>query len=780
MNACVQHFHFEPGTLIAYDGYQLVVTGSVKSGLAVRDRFLADGETVRHFVLDDGKVHELLQRHDIVIDPEFSSDRPDDLPDASKEPDFENRKPAERRTAYQKEAWCHAARVVLKGGPYYVSRITEHYADIKAIAHDRQKLIKRGVDDNGEFGARDWKPKSVSNFCMAYFAMRQPHARVLIDKTPKGNTRRNLTQEQCILLDRCCEFYLSTSEPKKSSIVALVERRFKKVREDKQARGDNSDFATPHRNTVYRRLGKFKLLQLVIGRKGFRAAQKEFSPTQHGVRALKPGELIELDFWKGDVFTFSQQSEFWGLLTPDLQAVLKDGEKKSSGKKKPRQRLWICVATDVATRMDLGMGIAEKPNERTVIEVLDMVMRDKSDISRAAGCTSVWSQHTGLGTVIFDTGNEFFNEAVQTAILNAGGSFIYGRAGVPMDKPFVERHFGGLRTLFADELPGKTGYSPQCLVAYDKEGMAAFNAEEFRLLLTRYIVDHHPQRPHMGLFGKRPIDAWKDAQKYGGVHPPTLRVRRNATGLKVKRMLTKEGVRVCGLPFGDPSLFPRYIENGEVSVEVRIDPNDLREVTILVDGQQIHLANQRPDLGRHSIRTLMAAIKAMTESKPEDREFYEYVLAKHADGLAKKIEGGIEKHGLPSTEITPEELDWFETSHCFRLNILKSPEEARSADMGDLLAGLPGTGIHTAEEIAAEKAAADREGRQPAQAIEGEDDVVTTTPAEAEPPNSKPPSAHGQKRPSKPIATADTPASKAQPPTGRLFTGPPKGKGKFT
>lgn len=776
MNAYVQHFHLSPGTLIAYDGYQLVVTGSVRSGTVVRDRFIGEDEVVRHFVLSDETVQQLFQRLDVHIDPDFSSDEPDEVQPRNKQVAFENRPTDELETAYQKEAFCLAAKSVLKKGPFFPGLIKKNLAEITTLALDRQKLNGLGTTKNGGFEARTWGPRSISNFCKLYFALPIPHPKVLLVKTREQTPRRQLTPAQCALLDQCCEAYLSTAQPKGSSIVRLVDRRFRAVEAERRAQGDTNPFSAPHRNTVYRRLQKFSRLELVISREGYRAAQKEFSPTQHGVRALKPGELIELDFWKGDVFTFSEQSKFWDKLTPDLQKVLKDG--KGKGKKKERQRIWICVALDVATRMVLGFGMAESPNERTVIEVLDMVMRDKSDISNLADCRMPWCQHCGLGTVIFDTGNEFFNEAVQTAILAAGGSFILGRAAVPMDKPFVERFFGGVRTLFADELPGKTGFSARCLVNYDKEGMAAFNAEEFRLLLTQYIVDHYPQRKHMGLFGKRPIDAWKDAQKYGCVATPPLRVRRNATGLKLTRMLTKEGVRICGIPFGDPVLFPKHLRNGKVPVEVRVDPNDLREVTILLDGKQLHLANQRPDLGRHSIRTLMAAIKEMTASRPQDRNYYEYVLARHADGLAQKIQAGIKKHGLPSTEVSTEEIDWFENSHCLKLNLMQNPDSMHSADAEDLFAGRSGRGIYTAEQIAAEQVAATETSDETLNAVASDDDEGWPPQVEGEPSAVTPKTAK-RKSPAKSASQKPAASSKAVSGTGRVFTGAPKGKGTF-
>ncbi|MEP1535555.1 MAG: hypothetical protein ABJZ56_03525 [Paracoccaceae bacterium] len=706
MNVCLQRFHFEPGTLIEYDGYSVIVAGSGQAGLIVRDRFVGDDEIAKYYVLTDGKVQEIVNRFDVVIDTDFSKNDPDDPAfDVAQDDEvlWENRSEADKKTAFQREAWCLATRTILRRPPYTETLVDKHYRDIKEAAHDRQRLNELGEIKNGAYFARSWGAKSVSNFCKTYFSAKVPHPKLLLSKKLKGNTLSELTGSQNALLDKCCQSYLSKAQPSKASIVKLVKKAFRHASDERRRNGDARPFNAPHPNTVYRRLAKFSRLHLVISREGFRAALKEFSPTQHGVRALKPGELIELDFWKGDVFTLSKKGEFWDLLAPDLQKKLKEGEGK--GKKKTRQRLWVCAAIDVATRMILGVGLAATPNVRTVIEVLDMVTRDKSDISRLADCKMPWSQHTGLGTIIVDTGAEFFNEEVQAAILAMGGAIVFGRAGVPMDKPFIERFFGGLRTMFADELPGKTGYSIDCLIDYDSEGMAAFNSDEFRHLLIKYIVDSYPLEEHAGLFGQRPIEAWKTAQKYGALAPPLPRVRRNATGLKVKRVMSKEGIRILGIPFGNQGLFPKYSANGKFEVDVRIDPNDLREVTVLIEGKQVHLENQRRDLAHHSLRTLMAAIKKMSSTKPRDKVFYEYVLSEYSDWFTDKIAVGIDAHGLPSTEISAETLEYFEQSFCMKLQIDKNPDQVTSVDFDQLLSGGSGQGIHSADDIAEEQEA---------------------------------------------------------------------------
>jgi len=101
----------------------------------------------------------------------------------------------------------------------------------------------------------------------------------------------------------------------------------------------------------------------------------------------------------------------------------------------------------------------------------------------------------------------------------------------------------------------------------------------------------------------------------------------------------------------------------------------------------------------------MAAIKELTRTRPQDRVFYEHVLLEHAKWFQNKIANAVEKHGLPSTEIDPETLNWFENNFCFKLQIDTDPEAVFSADMDALLSESEGNGIHTAEEIAAEKAA---------------------------------------------------------------------------
>jgi hypothetical protein len=225
MNVSVQRFHFEPGTLIEYDGFSVVVAGFGEAGLIVRDRYVGKDEVSKYFVLSDLKVQEILGGFDVNVDTDFSKNDPDEfntIPNV--EVPWDGRSDADKKAAFQREAWCLAAQTVLRLPPYTEKRIEERYAEIQAVAFDRQRLNDLGQIKNGEFSARSWGPKRVSDYCKVYFAAKVPHPKLLISKKLKGNTLPGLTSAQNALLDKCCQKYLSKAQPSRTAIVRMVRR----------------------------------------------------------------------------------------------------------------------------------------------------------------------------------------------------------------------------------------------------------------------------------------------------------------------------------------------------------------------------------------------------------------------------------------------------------------------------------------------------------------------------------------------------------------------------
>lgn len=181
----------------------------------------------------------------------------------------------------------------------------------------------------------------------------------------------------------------------------------------------------------------------------------------------------------------------------------------------------------------------------------------------------------------------------------------------------------------------------------------------------------------------------------------------------------------------------------------------------------------------------MAALHEMRETRPSDREFYEYALAKYTKAIDGKIEHALAvkfrsvlaSHGMPSTELSEKTLAWFEDKFVMNLQIKENPTETLSADMETLLAGGTGRGISTPEMIEEEKSkwTAEQEG-------EGGDEA----PADADPGNSNGRSdmerGDGQENTSDRPSGGKKPRKQKAPPgktSGRKFSGAPKGRGSF-
>ncbi|RVJ64317.1 hypothetical protein [Sinorhizobium meliloti] len=114
------------------------------------------------------------------------------------------------------------------------------------------------------------------------------------------------------------------------------------------------------------------------GRYGKASADKKFGFTRGGFGFFRPGERVDIDEKRMDLMALFKYADMWEKLTDD---------EKNDAK---RIRLWVVVAIDIATRYILGMRFCTKPNSKTTLEVIRMVMEDKSEISAFVGAQSQW------------------------------------------------------------------------------------------------------------------------------------------------------------------------------------------------------------------------------------------------------------------------------------------------------------------------------------------------------------------------------------------------------
>ena len=308
---------FPNGTLLEFGGHAVVVAGHCRDGLIVRNE-IPDGP-LQHFVIEHARVREILTRLDFSVDYNYSRDMAEDAGLAAAERGavkaWAVASQEGREEAQMKEAWALACQTVIPSGRHTWPTIERHFDQIQREALHRQKRLQRGWDKAGAFRAKTWGAKSISQFCAKYFGQLRPTPEVLLNKKNPGNTKPgHMTSQECQLLTGICKKYNDTTQPSGASIEKKVRKAFGEASATLVENGMRP-LRVPHRNTIYRRLARIPKHVTILGRDGLQEAQKLLSPTEHGVRALKPGELIELDFQHVDVFTLRDRGEFWGLST---------------------------------------------------------------------------------------------------------------------------------------------------------------------------------------------------------------------------------------------------------------------------------------------------------------------------------------------------------------------------------------------------------------------------------------------------------------------------------
>lgn len=284
------------------------------------------------------------------------------------------------------------------------------------------------------------------------------------------------------------------------------------------------------------------------------------------------GQRIEIDAYKTDLVTLLILSGAWSGLNREQRKKIK------------RERLWLTVAIDSATRVILAMRLSRSPDVPNGIALLDMVESDKSAISDAVGAETKWSQRTGLCTVVADGG--FISAEMRDAVTEARATFENPIAGAAYLRPYIERVFRTVATQLMARLKGKTWSNILQRGDYDSEANASLTEDELAWILVTWVVDIYHQTPHEGLGGATPAEAWAEAEERYDVRPwRDAHGRRTSYGVPLKRAVTEQGVEVLGNFYRDDSpeglRVLRSVRNEEKS-SVRLDVANIGAISIII------------------------------------------------------------------------------------------------------------------------------------------------------------------------------------------------------
>ncbi|MWB79843.1 DDE-type integrase/transposase/recombinase [Pseudooceanicola sp. 216_PA32_1] len=390
-----------------------------------------------------------------------------------------------------------------------------------------------------------------------------------------GNRTPRFPPEAMALLTRCVQGYATRRRKTKKRIIEDTQAAFEEMNSRRLAEGMRP-WPVPGASTVRRAIGKLDKFYVACQRYGLDATRKKFAVFENGVSSLYPAERIEIDECEIDVMTLATNSFIWHLLSEEER------------KRVPRGRRWMYVAICATTRCILALHICKATSAAEAVKCLALVTRDKSDLARAAGAQCSWHQHAGLSAVVTDQGSAFIAFIFAQTVAALGGDHDAPAAATPWLRAFIERVFGTFNTDLFQEANGRTFSNPFERGDFDSKGSATLTDDQLAKMLIRYVVDVYHNRPHEGLQGEAPSDAWERlGTKYPIVPPPLPAERRAIFGLRTRRNVRGNGVVVCGVSYNSPQLQNHFIHgpDNEQHVQVRVNPEDMGAIDVLL-GQE--------------------------------------------------------------------------------------------------------------------------------------------------------------------------------------------------
>ncbi|WP_105374345.1 integrase catalytic domain-containing protein [Neorhizobium huautlense] len=331
---------------------------------------------------------------------------------------------------------------------------------------------------------------------------------------------------------------------------------------------EHNDGHPPHRqiDKVSRKkfevmISKFDAFHVAAARFGEKFAVRKFMAIRRSFSVVAPGQRIEMDFWNVDLISLLVETGIWNILPPEIQEKI------------PRKRIYFGAAIDVATRYILAFKASLTPNGASAVATIRMIMSDKRHLSTYVNAQTAWVGKLRPWFISHDNGAEFIAKATQGVLRRGRIRATRPPAGQPTCRPFIERLFHTIGMLIAPYFDGRTFHNVVAKGDYDPQKHATLLVEELIKIFIFAICDIYHNKPHEGLGGNTPHNAWVEACKEYEVHyPPAPTEMLHIFGTKTTRRIGPYGVTWMGINFDHPELQRMRAKDGEVDVFIKFDP----------------------------------------------------------------------------------------------------------------------------------------------------------------------------------------------------------------
>jgi len=460
---------------------------------------------------------------------------------------------------------------------------------------------------------------------------------VLIDGYGRSGNRANRIVGSALqLMQEVAAEYASNLKPSKASLYRKMTRLFAE-----RLPGT----PVPSRDAFSRTVDKLDLFRVLAAREGEAKAHKLLYAVRQHLLVTRPLERVEMDECLMPLQAMLQDAGLWETLPQAIQ----DGVKAS--------RWWYSKAIDAATRVVLGFVITSSPSTASALATIRMILEDKSQLAQALNCETPWSMFGLPEMIVTDNGKPYLAAGFREACLNLGITHVLTPAGLPQMRGRVERSFGTDHEEFFSNFAGRTFCNTVVKGDYDPLANVSAAIEEVARLAVRYWVDVYHNRPHAGLGGETPLNAWKKAmQRFGVIPPPNKDHIRHVLGTPAQAQIHKEGVKVFGLHYQSLELQNARRRVGNKQVLVRIDPTDIGHASVKIDTGWIVVPCSIDGFDGKPLAAWQAAQADLRRQNASVAKLSEDVVHRAMKDIAVAIERTREAASIPTPLMSTERL----------------------------------------------------------------------------------------------------------------------------
>ncbi|HTF97445.1 MAG TPA: hypothetical protein VL995_15000 [Cellvibrio sp.] len=289
----------------------------------------------------------------------------------------------------------------------------------------------------------------------------------------------------------------------------------------------------PSRATVYRYFENLDPYEVLLAKKGKRAAKQKFRSTGSGIYPDYILGRTEIDHTPLDLFVVDDKT-FRVLGRPNLTCII-----------------------DKASRAILGFSLSfEPPSELSVIRALRHALFTKTNLKTTfPDLENEWHAYGIPMCLVVDNGLEFHSKMLRQLCYELNIELVFCPKQEPQFKGCIERVLGSLNREVSHKCAGTSFNNITARGDYPSVEKARVTLKEAHELITHWIVDVYHQRPH-STTRFTPDYLWKEGLSKV---QPRLPESKDAFALACakpvgERKLTNEGVRYEGLLFNSTEL----------------------------------------------------------------------------------------------------------------------------------------------------------------------------------------------------------------------------------